>query len=57
MVNFWQNADFPSNSSCFNADAVCVTCTEEPDRDYDGMPDMVQGNLSETYAFIKLKSH
>ena len=53
MVNFWQNADFPSNSSCFNADAVCVTCTEEPDRDYDGMPDMVQGNLSETYAFIK----
>merc|ERR1712227_81139 len=43
VVNFWQNADFPSNSSCFNADAVCVTCTEEPDRDYDGMPDMVQG--------------
>merc|ERR1712134_184532 len=25
VVNFWQNADFPSNSSCFNADAVCIT--------------------------------
>merc|ERR1712130_1002906 len=43
VVNFWQNADFPSNASCHNADAICITCTEEPDADYDGYPDMVQG--------------
>jgi len=31
------------NSSCYNADSVCITCTEEPDLDYDGKPDTVQG--------------
>ena len=42
VVNFWQNDNFPSNSSCYNADSVCITCTEEPDLDYDGKPDTVQ---------------
>jgi len=43
VVNFWQNADFPSNSSCWDADSICITCTPEPDADYDGSPDTVQG--------------
>lgn len=43
VVNFWQNADFPSNSSCYDADQICISCTQEPDADYDGYPDAVQG--------------
>ena len=43
VLNFWQNSDFPSNSSCFDADSICITCTEEPDTNGDGYSDTVQG--------------
>merc|ERR1712050_269357 len=43
VLNFWQNSDFPSNSSCFDADSICITCTEEPDSNGDGYSDTVQG--------------
>lgn len=43
VTNFWQNSAFPDNSTCFDADAICITCTENPDVDYDGQPDPVEG--------------
>jgi hypothetical protein len=43
VTNFWQNPGFPEETGCYDADAICITCTPEPDMDGDGKPDKVQG--------------
>jgi len=43
VVNFWQNAAFPDNSTCYDADAICITCTENGDLNGDGYADAVEG--------------